>query len=95
MNDRRSCALVFSTDENFSPLAKGLVLSVQQQCLPDEFSFHLIDIGCSPSTIEWMKSNGVQVHQFTLSDYVSVRSGLHIKRYMLAQFCRPFIPKIV
>jgi hypothetical protein len=40
-------ALVFSTDENFAALAKGLVLSLGSASGDGEFALHMVDIGCS------------------------------------------------
>jgi Glycosyl transferase family 8 len=87
--------LVFSTDETFAPLAKGLVLSLRahRNAIPD-IALNLIDIGCSESTREWMSSQGVHIKPFAPSEYMGRRRLSNLKSYQSAQLCRPFLPKI-
>ena len=87
--------LVFSTDENFAPLAKGLVLSVlAQRSSGPELTLNLIDIGCSAQTRAWMAERGVQVQPFEPSRFMPQRVTGKLKGYQAAQICRPFIPQL-
>lgn len=88
-----STAVVFSFDEGFAPLGKGLVHSILEQAMPGEFALKLVDIGCSPETVTWMKERGVDVKRFNRSDYYPRRlKGL--KSYQDAELCRPFVPEM-
>jgi len=88
-------ALIFSTDENFAPLAKGLVLSIlSQDKAQAEFALNLIDIGCSSDTLAWMKERGVNVNHFDRNRFIK-RVKADLKPYQNSQLCRPFLPDIV
>jgi lipopolysaccharide biosynthesis glycosyltransferase len=87
-------ALVFSADENFALLARGLVLSLQRLDL-SHFDCFLIDIGCSAETLDWMGSNKVSIRRFSMLEVIGQKLGDHLKPYQYAQLCRPFIRQIV
>jgi len=86
--------LIFACDEAFVPLAKGLVLSIQSQALPAEFSLKMIDIGCSNETLQWMESRQVSISKFNYGDFSARAPRTKMKNYQQAQLCRPFLPKL-
>ena len=90
---KSATALVFSTDEAFAPLAKGLVLSILSQVEPGEFDLKLVDIGCSAETLAWMRSHGVEVKVFDRTKFLRPSKNV-LKPYQDAQFCRPFLPRL-
>jgi hypothetical protein len=86
-------AIVFSFDEAFSTLGKGLILSILEQTTPDEFELKLVDIGCSEQTISWMEGHGIAVKKFERKKYYP--KGLKgLKSYQDAELCRPHIPEL-
>ena len=90
---REKVALIFAADENFASLAKGLVLSILSQRGSDLFSLNMIDIGCSPKTLQWMRSKGVNIGKFSLKKYYrNIKAST--KPYQDALFCRPFVGDI-
>ncbi len=86
-------AVIFSADETFAPLAKGLVLSITSQMEAGEFDLKLVDIGCSAETLAWMRKHGVEVKKFDRRHF-SRLSKAGSKSYQDAQFCRPFLPSL-
>ena len=55
-------AIVFACDEAYFFLARGLVLSLLEAGFADgDGDLVLIDIGCGPESLEWMKEHGVEV----------------------------------
>jgi hypothetical protein len=55
-------AIVFACDEAYFFLARGLVLSLLEAGLTDGVGrLILIDIGCGPESLDWMKEHGVEV----------------------------------
>lgn len=83
-------AIVFSTDETYAPLAKGLVLSVLAADSP-EFALRLVDIGCSRETLDWMRAHNVEIERFDRASYTPA-SKSNFAPYQDAQLCRPFLP---
>jgi len=62
MNERPATAIVFSCDEGYVFLARGLVLSLAAAGYPNgEFKLVLVDLGCGPESLAWMKDRGVEV----------------------------------
>ena len=58
-------AIVFSCDENYFFLARGLVLSLADAGYPSaDTKVVLIDIGCGPASQSWMKDHGVEIMPF-------------------------------
>ncbi|MEJ0050901.1 MAG: hypothetical protein WDN02_06800 [Methylovirgula sp.] len=88
-----STALIFSTDETYAPLAKGLVLSLVDKNSIN-LSLCLVDIGCSPETLTWMKEHGVTISAFDRAKYLPIKLNSAVKQYQDAQLCRPFLPSI-
>jgi hypothetical protein len=87
-------AFVFSTDETFAPLAKGLVLSMRAAASDGAYDLKLIDIGCSNRTLDWMRDHQVAVSKFDRAKFFPYSSFADLKDYQDAQLCRPFLPKI-
>ena len=88
-----AAAIAFATDEAFAPLAKGLVLSIIDR-IHSGISLCLVDIGCSSSTIEWMRRQGVTITTFDRKSFLPIKSGSTIRQYQNAQLCRPFLPAL-
>ena len=88
-----STLIVYSCDEKYFPLAKGLVLSlVEKKVDRDGIGIAFIDIGCEPQSVAWLRHHRVIViptSQLTALEGVPPVSGYH-----LAQVCRPFLPRL-
>jgi len=83
--------IVLSCDENFFPLVKGLVLSVQERCAGAP-ELALVDIGLEPASRRWLEGRGVEIGTFALDgNYDAIVAD---KPYRLAQLCRPLLPDI-
>ena len=55
-------AIVFSSDEAYVFLARGLVLSLLAAGFPNaDVRLVLIDIGCSPEALAWMRAHRVEI----------------------------------
>jgi len=80
---------ILSCDENFFPLAKGLVLSIK--ALPAQPDLALVDIGLAESSLRWMEGQGVAVASFSAQSHYDIPVD---KQYRLAQLCRPLLPQI-
>lgn len=87
-------AVIFSSDEAFAPLAKGLVGSIVDHADTNEFALHLVDIGCSDATKTWMLDRGVSAIGFDRKRFLTVSSNSVLKDYQDAQLCRPFLPQL-
>lgn len=89
--------IVFSCDQNYVPLAKGLVLSLADFGFPNKsIDLALIDIGCTPESLGWMEAHNVRVvpfDQHRLELPKTVRSVL--QPYQYAQILRPWIPSLL
>jgi hypothetical protein len=86
-------ALVFSTDENFAALAKGLVLSLGSASGDGEFALHMVDIGCSAATLDWMRAHGVIIGTFDRGKFIR-RPKASLRPYQEAMLCRPFLREL-
>ena len=89
-------AVVFSCDENFFGLAKGLVLSLRQERSDlSPKNIYFLDIGASNNTLQWLEAQGVSVirdvKKFCLPEQVS-EAG---RTYRVAQLLRPELPRII
>ena len=90
-----SKAIVFSCDENFSPLAKGLVLSLEKHGFPNsEIDVVFLDFGCRDGTLTWLNQHKIKIHP--LHDD-QLPSGLlaRIQPHQRAQVCRPNLHAIL
>jgi hypothetical protein len=78
---------ILSCDENFFPLAKGLVLSIKALAAPPALA--LVDIGLAPDSLKWMAAQGVTAARFDAALHYAIPVD---KQYRLAQLCRPLLP---
>lgn len=86
-------AIVFSCDEKFMPLAKGLVYSLRDLGLPNgTIDLVMIDIGLDEASLAFLDAHGVKVIGFDVSRHYDFDAG---KQYHLAQLCRPVLPVIL
>src|SRR4051812_23474482 len=85
--------VVFSWDEAYFPLAKGLVLSLENQGLERSgIGLGFVDIGCAADSLNWLRDRGVRI----VSPAEDALDGLgqSVKGYHVSQICRPFLPKL-
>ena len=87
-----SAVIVFSADEKFIPLAKGMVLSLESHRLRESgFELAFLNIGCGEESLDWLRRHGVAIvdPDFSLmGDLAQVATGYHI-----SQASRPFLPR--
>lgn len=89
-------AFVFSCNDRYFPLAKGLVLSLADHGWPDAgTSLTLIDIGCTDADRAWCAEHGVNVVRFDYRDHYSFPADAQIKPHYGSLLCRPLIPRLV
>src|SRR5215469_14568526 len=84
--------VVFSSDQPFFPLARGMVLSVREHGLDRHgICLAFIDIGCDESSLDWLRSQGVIVKSVPaeLLGELAEAEGYH-----RSQVCRPLLPRI-
>jgi hypothetical protein len=88
-------AIVFSCDENYIALAKGLVLSLRALGYPRQgFDLVLIDIGCSQKSLDWMEANEVVLISLK-TDLIPKTILSVIEPYQRALVMRPWLPEIL
>lgn len=88
-------AIVFSCDEAYVFLARGLVLSLVAAGYPNsEAKLILIDIGCSPRSLQWMKEHGVEVVEIG-PNLIPEEISSVIKPHQRAQVVRPWLPELL
>ena len=92
-------AIIFSCNEAYMPLAKGLVLSVLKTFPlragePDP-ELHFIDLGISPESRGWLQQAGVSLTVFSREEYLTLPAPADLPAYTDAQLCRPFLPRII
>jgi hypothetical protein len=85
--------IVFSCDETYFLLAKGLVRSIQALGpMPAGFELAFIDLGCTPEHLQWLREQGVRVVPLDtqmLGPLAQFAPG-HLRALVL----RPFLPLI-
>src|SRR5579871_6678320 len=87
--------VVFSCDENYVPLARGLVLSLGEIGVPDaDTDLLLIDIGCSAPSLDWMRERSIRVVSFDAS-LLPPAVLAAIGPQQRAQAIRPWIPDLL
>lgn len=85
--------VVFATDENYAPLARGLVLSLAEAGYPGaDTDVGMVDTGCSRETLDWFTSHGVRIKAFEAGDRYGFAGAMVLPRYATAQICRPYLP---
>jgi hypothetical protein len=88
-----SALVVFSCDQKYFPLAKGLVLSLRAAGLAQSgIGIGFIDIGCNPQSLKWFSDQGIRV--LPLSALTAIEDIRAIKGYHLAQVCRAYLPRL-
>ena len=88
-----STLVVFSCDQNYFPLAKGLVLSLLEKTLDrDGIGIAFIDIGCEAESLAWLRQHRVAI--VSRSQLMAVPGIPSVEKYHLAQVCRPFLPRL-
>ena len=88
-------AIVFSCDENYIALVKGLVLSLRELCYPRQgFDLVLINIGCSQKSLDWMEANEVVIRSLK-TDLIPKAILSVIEPYQRALVMRPWLPEIL
>ena len=87
-----AAAIVFSCDEGYVFLARGLVLSLAEVGYPNaDTKLILIDIGCGPESLSWMKEHCVEVVACDTS-LIPQKVMAVIKPVQRAQVIRPWLP---
>lgn len=93
MKESIDTLIVFSCDQAYFPLAKGLVLSILEPGgLPPGVGLAFIDIGCEAGALRWLESAGVRVR--ALDERTVGRLADPHLGYRRAQACRPFLPQL-
>src|SRR4029077_13016187 len=88
-------AIVFSCDEAYAFLARGLVLSLAKAGFPnDKIAVVLIDIGCEIETLSWMKECGIQIVPFDPA-LIPRKIMSVIRPAQRAQVVRPWLPELL
>ncbi|MCA3562475.1 MAG: hypothetical protein IOC82_15765 [Aestuariivirga sp.] len=86
-------AACFGCDENFFPLAKGLVLSLEREAAIG-FDLVFIDGGISDGSREWLVSRGAHIVAFDPAAHIPGYIPNTRIEYIAAQICRPYLPVI-
>jgi hypothetical protein len=88
-------AVVFSCDDAYFFLARGLVMSLADVGYPStDTKLFLIDIGCGPDALAWMKDHGVEILPFDPA-LIPQRVMAVIRSPQRAQVGRPWIPDML
>ena len=84
--------VVFSSDENYFALARGLALSLLA-CQPEQHDIGLafIDTGCRDVSLNWLCDRGITV---TALDQGLLQHFPRATGYRQSLVCRPFLPRI-
>ncbi len=86
-------AIVFSSDEAFFPICKGLVLSLELLgYLSGQHYVAMIDIGLSEASRAFLSSRNIHIIPFRYKDFYDFDLP---KNYQAAQVCRPLIPTLI
>src|SRR5690349_6730570 len=88
-------AIVFSCDDAYMPLARGLVLSLAAAAPPDgDFRSIFIDIGCSEEALCWMAAQRVEIVKFD-ARLIPSQIMTVIRPHQRAQVIRPWLPELL
>jgi len=88
-----STLVVFSCDQKYFPLAKGLVLSLKTAGLAQSgIGVAFIDIGCNPQSLKWFSDSCIRV--LPLSALMEIEAMRDVSGYHLAQVCRAYLPTL-
>jgi len=91
--EHNDTSVIFSCDEKFMPLAKGLVLSLREAT--DFASIFCIDIGLSETSRAWLRQQGVVPVRFSWEQLFHTHKAWRGDQYRLAQFVRPLLPRVI
>lgn len=95
MTSASASAVVFSSDEAYAHLARGLVMSLSELGFPSsDIRLILIDIGCGPDTLAFMRSRGVEVVGFDAALIPEAVMAV-ISSAQRAQVIRPWLPDLL
>jgi hypothetical protein len=85
--------VVFSCDQNYFLLAKGLVLSLLQCELDCEhIGLAFLDAGCDRTALDWLKARGVEVRALDASALGALEPLA--QGYLRSLVFRPLLPKL-
>jgi lipopolysaccharide biosynthesis glycosyltransferase len=91
--ERMSSLIVCACDQNYFPMVKGLILSINEsKALPEGTRLAFLDLGLTEAAQNWLEGQGVLVRQLTaaaVGELADASLG-----YQRAQACRPFLPKL-
>jgi hypothetical protein len=95
MSQSAATAIIFSCDQAYYFLARGLVLSLADAGYPSaDVGVVLIDIGCDADALAWMKERGVVIVPFDPSPLpANVLSVITPSQRAMAM--RPWLPQLV
>lgn len=95
MESAANTAIVFSCDQAYFFLARGLVLSLKDCGYPNaDTKVVLIDIGCGPEALAWMKDHDVVVIPFDPAPLPPAVLAV-ITPSQRAMAMRPWLPQLV
>ena len=95
MESAANTAIVFSCDQAYFFLARGLVLSLKDCGYPnDDTKVVLIDIGCGAEALAWMEDHGVIVIPFDPAPLPPAVLAV-ITPSQRAMAMRPWLPQLV
>jgi hypothetical protein len=87
--------IVFSCDEAYFFLARGLVLSLNDAGHPSgDVRLILIDVGCGRKTLAWMRNHGVEIVEIP-PGLIPASVAAVIRPVHRAQVVRPFLPTLL
>jgi hypothetical protein len=95
MSDTPATAIVFSCDDAYVFLARGLVLSLAEAGFPNAATkVILVVIGCGPNAVAWMQQHGIEVVAF---DAALIPPGIMdvIAPVQRAQVVRPWLTDLL
>jgi hypothetical protein len=83
--------VVFSSDEHYFALTKGLVLSLKQFNLDQHgIGLAFLDGGCAQASLQWLRENSVLIQPM---DTAMLGKLAEVPGYHRSQICRPFLPR--
>jgi hypothetical protein len=85
--------IVFSANDSYFLLAKGLVLSIKKTgAMQPGFELAFIDLGCTPEHLQWLRDQGVRVMEF--DDALMGEMAKLAPGYLRALILRPYLPAL-
>jgi hypothetical protein len=88
-------AIIFACDEAYVFLARGLVLSLADAGYPrSDTKLVLVDIGCGPESLAWMRDQGVEIVPFDPA-LIPQKIMSVITPVQRAMAVRPWLPELL